>query len=213
MKCPLCQDERVLFYHEDNRREYWRCSCCGLVFVPSKYWLDVEQEKAEYDLHKNDVNDPGYRKFLSRLVEPLQQRIEKGKKGLDFGCGPGPALSLMFIESGYEMDLYDPFYFEDKSVLKKQYDFITATEVIEHICHPQNVIPNLLKMLKDNGWLGFMTKMVIDKNAFSKWHYKNDMTHICFYSRDTFEYLAKNFDLELVFYGNDVVLLKKQNQF
>lgn len=209
MKCPLCLDQSTSFYHADNKREYWQCRCCDLVFVPEKYWLSTEQEKAEYDLHQNDVGDPGYRKFLSRLVEPLQQNIPNGCSGLDFGCGPGPALSTMLKETGYQMDVYDPYYFSDESVFDKKYDFITATEVIEHINSPNEVLPTILEMLTPGGSLGLMTKMVIDKEAFSKWHYKNDMTHVCFYSKATFEYLARKFGMQVLFYENDVILLQK----
>ena len=209
-KCPLCVSNDFESFCRDNRREYIKCNNCSLVYVPSEYWLTHEQEKAEYDLHQNDVFDPGYRKFLSRLTKPLQQQIPNGSQGLDFGCGPGPALSKIMEESGYLMDLYDPFYCNDKSVFQKKYNFITATEVIEHINYPYKVIPLIIDMLLSDGWLGIMTKMVIGKDEFSKWHYKNDMTHICFYSRETFEYIANKFSLKLYFFGNDVVLLNKR---
>ena len=65
-------------------------------------------------------------------------------------------------------------------------------------------------MLRRDGWLGIMTKLVLDKTAFCKWHYILDMTHICFYSRSTFEYLAKLFNAELEFVENDVILFKKK---
>ena len=36
-------------------------------------------------------------------------------RGLDFGCGPGPALTLLMEEAGFaKMNLYDPFYFADE---------------------------------------------------------------------------------------------------
>ena len=41
------------------------------------------------------------------------------------------------------------------------------------------------------------------------WHYKNDQTHVVFFSRQTFEYLAERDKLDLEFIGNDVILLRK----
>jgi hypothetical protein len=51
---------------------------------------------------------------------------------------------------------------------------------------------------------------VIDRHAFSNWHYIRDMTHICFYSKSTFNYLAERFKAELSFVANDVILLRKK---
>jgi hypothetical protein len=55
-----------------------------------------------------------------------------------------------------------------------------------------------------------MTKMVMDASAFSRWHYIRDMTHICFYSRSTFEYLARQFNADLNIVADDVILMKKK---
>jgi 16S rRNA G1207 methylase RsmC len=38
---------------------------------------------------------------------------------LDFGCGPGPTLSILLAEQGQQVDLYDPFYHDDPSVFAK----------------------------------------------------------------------------------------------
>jgi 2-polyprenyl-3-methyl-5-hydroxy-6-metoxy-1,4-benzoquinol methylase len=92
-------------------------------------------------------------------------------------------------------------------VFYKKYDFICATEVVEHLRDPNKDFAALFKMLNPGGWLGIMTKLVIDKHAFSQWRYIRDMTHICFYSHSTFEYLAHRFNAKLNFAANDVILL------
>ena len=208
--CPLCNREKVDLFFEDKNRTYLSCIYCKLVFVPKCFWLNAEDEKATYDLHENNSQDQGYRKFLSRLCVPLMERLNSKQRGLDFGCGPGPTLSVLLEERGHQVDLYDTFYFNDRKVFEKKYDFICATEVVEHLHKPNKDFVSLFKMLKRDGWLGIMTKLVLDKKAFSKWHYILDMTHICFYSRSTFEYLAKRFNAELEFVENDVILFKKK---
>lgn len=207
--CPLCEDEHSQHYYKDKKRDYFQCIRCNLVFVPTVQRLDTESEKAMYDLHDNNPSDEGYRRFLSRLSVPLMERISPNSKGLDFGCGPGPALSMMLQESGHNMTLYDIYYYPENKVLDKTYDFITATEVIEHLYYPNDVWHKWLNLVKPSGWIGVMTKLVIDVEAFSKWHYKNDLTHVCFYSRETFQYLAERDKLQLEFVGNDVILLRK----
>jgi len=207
--CPLCKNTDCNDYFVDNRRNYFQCPKCCLIFIPPYQFLSADDEKAEYDLHENKSDDPGYRRFLSRLFLPMQDRISPDSVGLDFGSGPGPTLSLMFEEVGFRMEIFDKFYANDPLVLEQQYDFITATEVVEHLHDPEKTLDRLWKCLKIEGWIGIMTKLATGKEAFSKWHYKNDLTHVCFFSSDTFRWLANRWEAELLFVGKDVVLLKK----
>lgn len=207
--CPLCSSVKTSFYFEDQNRSYLQCTRCHLVFVPKEQRLDGASEKAHYDHHENDTDDIGYRTFLSRLATPLIGRLPAKSYGLDFGCGAGPALAHMLREAGHCVALYDIYYQPDMAVLDKPYDFITATEVIEHLYQPAKIWAQWLEMLKAGGCLAIMTKLVINHEAFANWHYKFDPTHVCFFSQATFIYLAERDQLELEFIGNDVILLRK----
>lgn len=209
MDCPLCRRTGCGPFFEDRRRRYHRCPDCTLVFVPPAQYLDARAEKVEYDLHRNSPDDPGYRRFLDRLFAPMCSRLRPDAGGLDFGSGPGPTLSVMFAEAGYRMQIYDAFYADNPSVFERSYDFITATEVVEHLHHPDRELDRLWSCLRPGGVLGIMTKLVIDREAFSRWHYKNDPTHVCFFSRATFQWLARKWGATLTFEGNDVILLGK----
>lgn len=210
MDCPLCATAGAVPFHRDSRREYLRCTVCRLVFVPRGYFPDAEAERAEYALHENDLSDAGYRKFLSRLAAPLMQRLEQGAHGLDFGCGPGPALAAMLEEAGFPVALYDPFFFPDRAALSATYDFITATEVVEHLHRPGPELSALWERLAVGGYLGIMTKLALDREAFARWHYKNDITHVVFFSRQTWEWWAAQRDASLEFVGSDVILLRRE---
>ena len=207
--CPLCTCSRIRHYYKDRHRSYLQCPCCSLIFVPPEYHLAIPEEKANYDLHENTPDDPGYRRFLSRLTVPLLALLSPGQKGLDFGCGPGPALAAMLQEQGYEVDLYDPFYHDDPAVFNRQYDFICTTEVVEHLRHPGQEFERLFSMLRPGGTLGIMTKLAAGRERFANWHYIRDLPHICFYEQATFAYIAEKYGAELVVIGNDVVLLHK----
>ena len=208
--CLLCGGDEIDSFCQDRSRTYLSCRNCKLVFVPPCQWLSAEEEKATYDLHENDPLDQGYRQFLSRLSVPLSEKLDSDQQGLDFGCGPGPTLSILLEGHGHRVDLYDPIYCNDPSVFHNTYDFICATEVVEHLHDPKLEFAALFRMLKPGGWLGIMTKLVKDKQAFRQWHYIRDMTHICFYSTGTFEYLAQRFDARLDVVANDVILLNKK---
>lgn len=208
MPCPLCAAP-AHWLLDDRKRSYWQCEKCLMVHVPKRWQLSAEQEKAEYDRHENHPDDPGYRRFLSRLAEPLLQRLPAASSGLDFGCGPGPALAVMLREHGHQVALHDLYYHPNPAALRQQWDFITATEVVEHLAAPREVLEQLWQCLKPGGWLGLMTKRVSNPEAFRTWHYKSDPTHISFFSEQSFRWLATRWQAELEVIGADVVLLRK----
>ncbi len=207
--CPLCMAVEITAYFSDSDRSYLCCSTCGLVFVPPDEYVSRCAEKAEYELHHNDIDDLGYRKFLSRLMSPLVERLPPGAHGLDFGCGPGPALAHMLRDIGFEVSLYDSFFVPDEGPLDAEYDFICATEVVEHLHRPAQELERLWSLLRPGGWMGVMTKLVLDRTAFARWHYKNDPTHVCFFSVDTWRWWARNHDASMEIIGADVILLQR----
>ncbi len=208
-KCPLCKSENIQRFHCDKTREYLSCDVCSLVFVPAVYFISKPKEKQRYDTHQNSQDDQGYRKFLNRTFLAMQKIIKPESSGLDFGSGPGPTLSVMFEEVGHKMSIFDYFYAKDKSAFDKKYDFITATEVLEHLHHPQQELDRLWSCLKPGGKLGIMTKLVLNRQAFSAWHYTNDMTHVCFYSKSTFRWLAERWQAEIDLIDKDVIFFYK----
>ena len=212
--CPLCGGKDIAPYHRDRVRDYVHCATCQLVFVPPAQHLTEAAEKAYYDLHENNADDPGYRRFLERLFTPLNERLMANAQGLDVGCGPGPTLSQLFEDAGHTVTLYDPFYAPDKAVLAARYDFITLSEVVEHMAAPGRELDALWTMLKPGGWLGIMTKRVRDVEAFKTWHYTQEPTHICFFSEATFQWLSQRWTVQgtratMHVVGSDVVLLRK----
>lgn len=209
MSCPLCLKSNIKHYHQDKLRDYWHCQYCQLVFVKSEDRLNSQAEKAIYDLHENSADDMGYQTFLNKLLIPLSKKLKPGAIGLDFGSGPGPTISLLMANKGFEVVNFDLYYANNPEVFKQQYDFVTCTEVIEHLYNPHEEINMLCKALKKCGILGIMTKRLINHDKFTSWHYKNDPTHVCFYSDATFEYIAQYWGFELEIINSDTVILKK----
>ena len=54
-----------------------------------------------------------------------------------------------------------------------------------------------------------MTKLTDQVTDFANWHYKNDPTHVSFFSSKTFAYLAGRDGFLLEIIGPDVILLQK----
>lgn len=226
--CILCGHSETAHFHTDKKRDYYRCVECQLVFVPPAQHLTTEQEKAEYDKHENNLLDQGYLTFLSRVAIPLLSTLKLEQlipdfghplspsrplidtlKGMEFGCGPGPALGTELRRLGLNVAFYDLYYFNEPALLNQQYDFVTCTEVVEHFNSPNKDLPELLHLAKPGGIIALMTKLVIDQARFSNWHYKNDPTHVAFFSEETFNWVGHHYGFDVDILRADVILLTK----
>ncbi len=205
--CRLCGAVAVLWL-QVHERCYLECAECYSVQVSALQLPNRETERAHYDLHQNDPDDPAYRTFLSRVTVPLLSLLMPGSRGLDYGCGPGPALAAMLTEAGHQVSLFDPIYEPDPSVLEDaRYDFITCTEVAEHFHSPGAEFERLASMLTSGGVLAVMTAFNPGREAFESWHYPRDPTHVMFYKEETFHWLSQHLGLAVEFPGRDVVML------
>ncbi|WP_100657535.1 class I SAM-dependent methyltransferase [Alteromonas flava] len=211
MICPNCQSLDIEFFHQDKRRSYFHCLQCELVFVDPTQLPPLTTEEREYSLHNNSDSDDGYLRFLDRARLPLLKHIPLNAYGIDFGSGPNPVLARRLINDGYRVDVYDPIFAPNKHWLErsKTYDFIVSTEAIEHFHKPHKEWQLWLRLLRPNGHLIIMTKRWLSKARFSTWHYKNDPTHVSFFSLRTFEYLAQRDGLTIKFTSDDVVVMQR----
>ncbi|MCA9034404.1 MAG: class I SAM-dependent methyltransferase [Planctomycetaceae bacterium] len=210
--CPLCLAGDTILIDRNTSREFYRCEHCGLVHVPKRFFLSADEEFRIYELHENDIFDPGYRGFLNRLFQPIAERTAPDACGLDFGCGPGPALATMFRERGNTMDVFDPFYANHPHVLQRKFDFVTSTEVLEHLHHPWREIQQLWNCVRPGGVMGIMTKRIPKEacDRFSDWFYTIDPTHVAFYADRTFEWLAGKLNGTLELLRSDVAVIRKK---
>jgi 2-polyprenyl-3-methyl-5-hydroxy-6-metoxy-1,4-benzoquinol methylase len=101
----------------------------------------------------------------------------------------------MMEERGHHMTVYDPLFAPDISALERQYDFVTCTEVVEHFHQPAREFELLASLVRPGGVLAIMTSLLHDGIDFQKWHYRRDPTHVSFYRRHTFIWLARHLGL------------------
>ena len=206
--CPVCKGIDVEQLLRDRQgRVYHRCNTCQVRFLDPAFHLTADAERTHYLTHENDVQDPRYRAFLSRVADPLLARLQPGARGLDYGCGPGPALAAMLLDAGHAVALYDPFFVPDTAVLDDRYDFVTCTEVAEHFHDPAGEFARLAAMLKPGGILAVMTMFQTDDDRFDGWHYRLDPSHVVFYRPETFAWLAARHGLACEIIRKDVAFL------
>lgn len=188
--CPVCRARETRRLDSIEGRDYWHCGTCESTFVDSSQRPDRDAEYARYLQHKNDPADWRYRRFLSKLADPLLARLQRPSLVLDYGCGPGPALAAMLGEAGHDARIYDPFFYPDRAALAQTYDAITCTEVAEHFHHPAEEFDRLGAMLRPGGWLAVMTCFQTEEPRFADWHYRKDPTHVVFYREATLRVIA-----------------------
>ena len=208
--CPICRGRASARFRTIGALTYWRCPECEATFLDPDHRLSRAEEFAHYQHHENDPDDPRYRRFLAKLSDPLLARLEPDKSGLDYGCGPGPALVAVLREAGHKVALYDPFYFPDAALLARTYDFITCTEVAEHFFRPAAEFDRLDALLRPGGWLAVMTCFQTDDERFAGWHYRMDPTHVVFYREATFAVIARQRGWSCECPAKDVVLMRKK---
>ena len=207
--CRVCLARACRPFQTVGGIDYWRCETCEAVLVGRSKLPTGAEERAHYLTHQNDPQDPGYRRFLSRLADPLKERLEPASRGLDYGCGPGPGLAEMLREDGHQVAAYDPFFAPDRSMLAKRYDFIVCSEVVEHFHEPAREFALFDRLLKPGGWLGLMTCFRMEDSRFANWHYRRDPTHVVFYREETLRYLAARFGWSCEIPRKDVALMRK----
>ena len=209
MNCSVCGSNLIDPFLEAEGKVYWKCKYCLFIFLDPKFRLSPSDEKYRYQQHNNNMYDKNYRMFLSKLYQPIKDKLKGHERGLDYGCGPGPALAEMFKEEGFQMDIYDPFFYKDRLIFSQTYDFITCTETVEHFFEPAVEFKNLDNILIKSGFLGIMTTFLDDEKDFGQWYYRKDPTHVAFYRPETFAVIASMMDWSYEIPEKDVVIFKK----
>jgi len=204
-KCRICGNDAWSFHNKIFDVDYHVCSRCEFIFKDPEDFISKEDELKIYETHENSIEDPRYvdyfRRFLDEAVFPFDNG---GRKGLDFGSGPTPVLSMLLERDyGYKMDIYDLFYAPEKIYEGKTYDLVTSTEVVEHLADPLVHFRTMKEAMKENGILAVMTQFhQNDEEHFRNWHYMRDRSHIAFYRKKTMEIISDIVGLEIL-YCND----------
>jgi SAM-dependent methyltransferase len=195
-----------------DERVRYLCGSCFLIFTDSRFYPTAAAEKSHYTLHENSIGHQGYVTFLNRAIQPTLPYLKPGMRGLDYGCGPTPTLSLLLQQAGYKTDNYDPYFFPELNT-GSRYDFIFATECFEHFFAPAKELERLSGLLKESGILVVMTERWEDLEGFRHWYYARDPTHVSFYHSRTFEYIGSRSGFKTLYSDRSrVIILQKVSE-
>lgn len=208
--CPLCHhDSPEHIIRQRDGKSFFRCKNCQLVYISPTEYIEKDQEELHYLKHHNTIEQEGYVRFLSRVLTPMLPYLKSDAEGLDWGCGYAPVLCALWAEAGFACTPYDPFFYPH--LPKQGFDFITATECFEHFYHPDTELDTILARMNEGGLLGIMTLRYENREQFQQWAYARDPTHVIYFHADTFKYIAKIWQLNLVYDdGERVMVFQKE---
>lgn len=211
MNCHICHNMCETFVDKKTNIVYYHCHNCEYIFKSPECHQDLSTQKERYNLHENDENDTGYQAYFQRFLDFILPLLNRPKTALDFGCGRSSLLASMLTKEGIACDYYDPIYHPDTLEEDKKYELIVSTEVFEHLHQPRDVFENLLERLEEGGYLALQTQFhPNDVEAFKKWYYHQDPTHIVFFTPQTFRVLCKKYGIEFIAdNGKNMVLMRK----
>jgi hypothetical protein len=199
MYCTLCGSKKVSKINSLSQplRLYYSCDECHLIFTDPKHHLSREEEKNRYLVTSQQQDKSVHDHDLHEIIDPALKYITPEMKGLDYGCGPEPLLSEILTEKSFRCYNYDPLF--DFGHPEEVYDYIFATECLENFFVPANDLHKIDELLKIGGYLFVTTAQTPKIENFDKWSYKDEPTHVSFYSKATFDYIAKKFNYNIVY--------------
>lgn len=195
--CPLCNFKNSSVFFEKGKSTYIKCIECSGIFLEKSCLPDADTEVQRYLQHNNDVNDARYQNFVSPIVNRVLKKFSTNHHGLDFGAGTGPVIAKLLKDKDYKIEVYDPFFHNNPSLLNNKYDYIACCEVVEHFHNPKKEFELLKKLLKPRGLILIMTSLYNPEIDFKTWYYKDDPTHVFIYQKETFDYIKKHFGFEI----------------
>jgi len=143
-----------------------------------------------------------YYGHLSRFAEGIRKGARVRQKQVigyvgASGLATGPHLDYRLAKNGR---FKNPFAVEFQPRRR-----LTRTELARFARERRRIDA----MLEPDGWLGLMTELRPPKEAFARWHYHRDPTHVGFYSDASLRWIAARFGWRVVSIGRRVILLRK----
>lgn len=208
MNCILCESSTKKFWKSKNR-EFVECTNCGGIQLLPQFYISKQREEARYLTHNNDVDDPKYQDFVKPITSRILKDFTSEKTGLDYGCGTGPVATSQLKKEGFNVSLYDLYFYPVKEVLDFKYDFIICCEVMEHFAAPKKEFGELASLLKPGGKLYCKTSLYSEKVDFDNWYYKNDVTHVFFYTAKSLEWIKENLGFSTLEIHSKLIVFSK----
>ncbi len=204
MNCLVCASSNLRLL-ETKRKKFFRCASCGFSFLHPDFLPSEEAAFNRYKKHHNNEDDEAYKQFLSKIIGRALFYADKAESVIDWGSGPNPLASRLLREKGFSVFSWDPYFSFSEKPEKAFYDLALCIETAEHFFYPKKDFAAFFETVKPGAFAIIHTHLALeeDDDAFLRWWYTEDITHVSFYSKRSLELLACMNDAELIAVEND----------
>lgn len=170
----------LLLENDQILTSYDQCSNCGLIFQNPQLPAGKMEEfyPPEYDSYESaDLNSIDLNSKITHYGLLKRQKfvtsLRDGGRLLDIGCATGNFLRTMQMSPGWDLHGVEINHYAAKIAQEKYslnvfngnlreadypdnyFDIITLWDVLEHLPHPQEILRQVRRLLKDGGFLVF----------------------------------------------------------
>ena len=217
--CPICHDDMRMCFSalvlKKYTVRYYSCNQCGLIKTEEPFWLNEAYSDAISILDTGVI--ARNRSIAKKLAVLLFYLFGKNGSYLDSAGGYG-ILTRIMRDIGFD------FFWNDKYCLNifakgfefkdcdKDYNAVTAIEVLEHVVDPIEFIRTNMELARTDT---FIFSTLLYKNLIpepNKWWYYAHETgqHITFYTNRTLNAIGERLALNL--YSNNFMhIFTKRN--
>ena len=225
MYCPICQSQKIKYYHQKDGYKIYSCQNCDLLFV----WPMPNNLKETYQENYFENTDPdnnlGYidyekrQKLMSNIFTKyliIINKLSNGHKLFDIGAASGHFLKIAKKYHWQTLGIDISEYAESQALkngesvlagdfittnITEKFDVITMWDVIEHVDSPTNYIKKINQLLNSNGLIALTT---VDKSSvWAKitgrfWHLIIPPEHLFYFSKKSLTKLLEKNGFEIL---------------
>ena len=208
--CPLCGGPSRPFFTGARSFVY----CPGCLYIFTRQQADVAEAEAWYkgQWEGQAWDDP------ATVAETLMTHYGATGPILDLGSGSG-GLTGELRRRGHDVTPVEPMIHGrlDEQPPHESFGVVLMVEVIEHLLDPLSLLDEVDRRARGDA-LYIVSTFLIDAilggddpvGAFEQWWYKDDPTHVGFFSTRSFALLAEARGYDVTFFGDKVIGLKRR---
>jgi 2-polyprenyl-3-methyl-5-hydroxy-6-metoxy-1,4-benzoquinol methylase len=194
---------------------FCKCPVCALIFTNET--ADNAAAEKHYKSQWNNTDANFWKQQVEGLLGVIQRYRMPVGRVLDFGSGSGE-ITKEFQRRDIDATPLEPMvhgYLKDQNYPHK-FDVVVGVEVIEHLPNLSQELKEIDRFLADDGIMLFttiLTNSFIDSanavDVFKGWWYKDDPTHVSFFSNKSIFKLAEIERYSADIYGDQLFVLKR----
>ena len=143
---------------KDRSFTVWRCNTCGSLNCLDI--VDLTYYYSKYSIYPENLDFLLRRAYCNLLKRFTNHGMAKHHRFLDYGCNRGQFCQYLIEYCGFtNVHGYDPYSpvaaYRDVEKLKSlaPFDFINLQDVLEHVESPNDIMKELVSLLKPGGYL------------------------------------------------------------